>query len=162
MTFMPIWLQLYVLFTPLLVRQQRRGTSQRSRFWIQGSVRAPECKADSGQPWAPVAWRLTQCPISGSQWCSSYTPWCWHKGTTANCTVGGLWRSVLTHTQGFMSFWRWQIVYAWCPWINQRPYQLTHTCGRLLSVTINTLPTMDRRALRTNYTEISVSIHIHA
>lgn len=39
----------------VLGRQQRRGLSQGSWFWIQGSVPAAERKADFGHPRAPVA-----------------------------------------------------------------------------------------------------------
>lgn len=151
-------------------RRQRRGLSPGTRFWIQGSVPAAECSTDSGHPWAPVAWRSTRCPVSAGPWCSAYSPWCGHQGTAGTEPVSLIWficiygeRTLGVHlltvtcNQGFVASFRWQTVYVWCPWISQRPCPLTHTCGRLQSVTTNMLLGTHRKASQINFTKILVS-----
>lgn len=106
-------------------RQQRGGTSQGSRFWIQGSVPSAEREADFGHPWAPVAWWSTQCPVSAGPWCSAYSARCGHQGRAGKEPVGLLYFScdvTVACKEACVSSCRWQTVYVWCPLIRQRPY----------------------------------------
>lgn len=69
-----------VAYYIVINRQQCGGTPQGSRFWIQSSVPAAECKADPGYPRNAVAGWSTHCSVCASSGGTAYPPWCGHQG----------------------------------------------------------------------------------